>query len=799
MRINQFAQKNETLDTVKKELSELGFLTNETSDTIDGKKLFREFLEKSFPQFQNKSSIEDYFTRMLASTEETLADFFAGDANLSEEVFYCVALQLLEFYEDNFLTVKDFLKAAKDSGVSVIDGDFTKSETVLTAWYQLLTTHNTKGLTFLDELASRGFLAGKNLPQPYFFNGKSQAVFDMTGVIREVVYVESSLDSDEDGVRDLLKVEIIRPKESDISPVPVLFTASPYDQGINHLTGDTKMHEVNVPLTRKTPQKVSYEEIAFGKVPVELPAEREVLGTAEKATETFFEEKVYSLNDYLLARGFASVYAAGIGTKDSDGIQTCGSVEQTESMKNIVEWLAGNRRAFTNRVDQIEIAATWSNGKVAMTGRSYLGTLATAVATTGVQGLETIISEAAISNWYQYYRDNGLVVAPGGFPGEDCDVLAEETFSRSMQAGDYLKMKNFFDEKQLAMARAQDRITGNYNTFWDERNYLPHVKNIKCDVLLVHGLNDWNVKPRQVYQLWNALEKAHVAKKIILHQGQHIYINGMPSFDFHDVVNLWLSEKLYDCQNQATEILPPVIFEDNLEVEKWQGLDNWENEHKKNWYLGADQLQTAPLAPAKVTFKDHLPAKVFEKYAKNNQLWATELLEAASPMTENRFLVQSATLTEDLFLSGAPELSLKVSSSENIGLLSVQLVDYGEKKRLGVTPAMLSSKGLHLGYQWRSDALREFQLAEKTPFKMITKGHLNLQNRHNAYQVDDLKANEMVEISLQLQPTIYKVPKGHKLGLVVYATDFGMTVRGNQEIVYTLDLDQAQLKLPLQK
>ena len=33
------------------------------------------------------------------------------------------------------------------------------------------------------------------------------------------------------------------------------------------------------------------------------------------------------------------------------------------------------------------------------------------VATTGVEGLKTIIPVSAISSWYDYYRANGLVVA----------------------------------------------------------------------------------------------------------------------------------------------------------------------------------------------------------------------------------------------------------------------------------------------------------------------------------------------------------------------------------------------------
>lgn len=796
MKINQFAYALPEFSTVEKELSTLGF-TKETEDT---KKLFELFLEKSFPQFKSLSGVKDYLTRLLATPEKTLSEFFQEEEKLSAEIFYHVALQLLKFHVNDFLTVKDTLKTCAKCGIPVITGDFSKGEVFLNAWYQLLNTHTTKGLTFIDDLANRGFYAGKNFPKPFFFNGKSQAVFNMNETIYEVVYVESALDTDEDGKRDLLKVEIIRPKASNEIKMPVFFTASPYDQGVNPVTGDAKMHRVNVPLERKNPRDIPYEDISYKTPAINLPKERIVLGEAELPEETFNEEKVYSLNNYLLARGFIQVFASGIGSKDSDGIQTCGSKEQTESMKNIVEWLAGNRRAFTNRTDNIEVKAWWSNKRVAMGGRSYLGTLATAVATTGVKGLETIVSEAAISNWYEYYRDNGLVIAPGGFPGEDCDVLAEETFSRSLEAGDYLKNKAFFDEKQEEMKRLQDRKTGNYNTFWDERNYLPHVKNIKCDIFMVHGVNDWNVKPRHVYQLWEKLQKMPIKSKLVLHQGQHIYINNMPSVDFQDMVNLWLSNKLYAVENSANDILPPVVFQDNLKAETWEKLSTWENEDSemKTYYINDQGLsEEKPAGESKQTFKDSLEEEQFTAYTKNISLWEKDLKADNSPLENNRVLMKTAPL-EDLFLSGAPKLSLKVASSVDFGMLSFQLVDYGKKKRLKEVPTVLGAKSLVLGYHFKSDTLQEFKEDQETPFKMITKGHINLQNRRNAYEVDDLKADEMVEISLDLQPTLYKIPQGHQLGLIIYATDFGMTVRGNQEIAYTVDLSSVTLRIPVQ-
>ena len=79
----------------------------------------------------------------------------------------------------------------------------------------------------------------------------------------------------------------------------------------------------------------------------------------------------------------------------------------------------------------------------AMMGTSYNGTIPIAAATTGVEGLEAIVPISAISDWYDYYRANGMVRAPhsaaGGtgnnrFHGEDLDVLADVVYSRIDEA-----------------------------------------------------------------------------------------------------------------------------------------------------------------------------------------------------------------------------------------------------------------------------------------------------------------------------------------------------------------------------
>ena len=121
------------------------------------------------------------------------------------------------------------------------------------------------------------------------------------------------------------------------------------------------------------------------------------LAPAQEVSEA--EEKLghistYTLNDYLLPRGFANLYVSGVGTKDSEGLMTSGDYQQIEAYKNVIDWLNGRCRAFTDHTRQREIKASWSNGKVATTGISYLGTMSNGLATTGVDGLEIIIAEA---------------------------------------------------------------------------------------------------------------------------------------------------------------------------------------------------------------------------------------------------------------------------------------------------------------------------------------------------------------------------------------------------------------------
>ncbi|MFR7444150.1 MAG: CocE/NonD family hydrolase [Sellimonas intestinalis] len=65
-----------------------------------------------------------------------------------------------------------------------------------------------------------------------------------------------------------------------------------------------------------------------------------------------------------------------------DGFNFVGSDYERDAFKSVVEWLHGDRVAYADREGTISTKADWSNGNVAMTGRSYAGTMPFAVATT---------------------------------------------------------------------------------------------------------------------------------------------------------------------------------------------------------------------------------------------------------------------------------------------------------------------------------------------------------------------------------------------------------------------------------
>lgn len=756
MKYNQYSYLSVDQKDILKELKEIGF---DLPTHLPEKELFEWFVRKVYFTYKDT----DYpLSNLVVDSKTDFLTYIQSDCEWSPNIFYTVALQLLGFrYFIDFEDTDSFLKEVQ---FPIEYGNLVEN------LYHLLNTRTVKGNLLIDQLVSDGLIPEDN--QYHYFNGKSLATFTSHDAIREVVYVESRVDTDKDGLPDLVKVSIIRPRYE--GKIPAVMTASPYHQGTNDKASDKALYNMNVDLEVKEPHTIQVEVPQLELV--------DPVGSAElvdEAEETLTHiNSSYTLNDYLLPRGYANLYVSGLGTKDSQGLMTNGDYRQIEAYKNVIDWLNGRCRAFTDHSRQRQIKADWSNGKVATTGLSYLGTMSNGLATTGVDGLEVIIAEAGISSWYNYYRENGLVTSPGGYPGEDFDSLAELTYSRNLLGGDYLHHNAAHQADLDRVKKELDRASGDYNQFWHDRNYLLHADRVQAEVVFTHGSQDWNVKPLHVFNMFQALP-ASIKKHLFYHNGAHVYLNNWQSIDFRESMNALLSKKLlgYDSSYE----LPTVIWQDNTGEQSWTSLDDFGNQTSQ---------RTFSLEDGEKVIQNRYETKDYERYGKAYPTFLSDLYQDKAQQ-----VTIDLPIEEDLHLNGKARLHLRLHSSTNKGLLSAQLLELGSKKYLQPYPAVLSVRTLDNGRYHMLDNLTELPFKEAGQ-RVISKGYLNLQNRHDLLEVEDVTPGEWMEFDFDLQPTIYKLEKGATLRLVLYTTDFEITVRDQTDYQLTIDLAQSSLHLP---
>ncbi|MDD6816235.1 MAG: CocE/NonD family hydrolase, partial [Firmicutes bacterium] len=438
------------------------------------------------------------------------------------------------------------------------------------------------------------------------------------------------------------------------------------------------------------------------------------------------------------------------------------------------------------------------------------GTMCIAVAATGVEGLETIIPEAGISNWYDYYREGGLDVPPLEWQGDDIDLLAKYCFSRAKDPSDYAKVKDGYDRALAAMIKAKDRDSGNYNIFWDQRNYLNQIENFKASVFIIHGINDWNVKTNQCIPLFQALEKQGVERKMLLHQGEHVYVYDLEGSGTLSMVERWLDHYLRGADN-GIEKEPKVLVESNVDQMQWMTSDTWPPEgwgyetFPVSYREGSEGLEGSESSVAsEVTIIDDLSATVYDKAADNQKEWRDELILSEDPTYRNRLKLiwdpfDGAAEADTLRVAGSVKVAFDAAIDRGTAILSAMLVDLGEDCR--ITAEQVPAAGC-------SDAAKEDQAVltelfrfglEETPskYKVISRGHLNAQNRTCLWSKEEIRPGQYYHYAFDMVPTDHTLKKGHKLGLILYGIDAEQTLRPDTVTKITVKPESIDVKVPV--
>ncbi len=571
---------------------------------------------------------------------------------------------------------------------------------------------------------------------PVFENGEAQIVeafSDSEKWIRHDLWVETEFDTDGDGKLDRMHVDVTRPYQTDSEDLklPIVYVSSPYFAGVapdveggfwnvKHELGESAPHErVHADVTRT--------------------GERPIISNSHIKT--------------WVPRGYIVVHSSSPGTGLSQGSPTVGGDNESLAPKAVIDWLCGRIPGYTTPDGDETVEAFWSTGKVGMTGTSYNGTIPVAAATTGVEGLEAIIPIAPNTSYYHYYRSNGLVRSPGGYLGEDVDVLYD-----FIHSGDESKRAyNNATVRDTEMKNGMDRITGDYNEFWAGRDYLNDMKPFKAALLMSHGFNDWNVMPEHSYRIWKAAKDKGVPVQLYYHQYGH---GGPPPMT---MMNRWFTRYLHGIENGVENDAPVWIVREKDKMDKPTSYDAYPNSDasKVTLYLN-------PGAPERGNLTTDKPIGSATETLIDNYSFSGSAL-AQAEITEHRLIYITPKLTKDLHISGIPSVTVKMASSKPAVNLSVWLVSlpWNESRRAKITD------------------------------NIINRGWADPQNQKSRDKSKPLKPGKYYDVTFDLQPDDQVIPAGQQLGLLIMSSDREFTLWPSPGTELTVDLKGTTLNLPI--
>ncbi|GAB3801892.1 Xaa-Pro dipeptidyl-peptidase [Virgibacillus kimchii] len=585
---------------------------------------------------------------------------------------------------------------------------------------------------------------GSTLESHELEDGVTAPIYSYEDAIKETIYIASEMDSDRDGEMDLIAADIMRPQETEEGvEVPVIMDASPY-----------------------------YESMGRGN-------ESEIKDPDGDGINDFFP--LY-YDNYFVPRGYAVVLPDMTGTYNSDGCPTTGGWEETEGVKVVIDWLNGEGMAWD--ADGNEIQADWSTGKVGMVGKSYDGTLANAAAAEGVEGLETIVPIGAISSWYDYYRYGGIPFYYNGPSGLAQRVTASGNVEQCAPVREDMRI-------------AADDATGNYNEFWEERDYVKDADQVEASVFVIHGINDYNVKANHFSNWWNELAENDVPRKLWISQTGHVEPFDFRRAEWVDTLHRWFDYWLLDIDNG-------IMDEPMVDIER--GKDEWET--YSAWPDENTEDVNVRLAPS-----DELPGTLAtspvldsftQSFSDDPRQTDAEMVEDEFTDKDNRLIFLSPELEEDVRLSGVPELDIHAAIDEEDTNLTAMIVDYGSDERINHRSREEGIRTLDTVSCWGEGddvddgCYRDTEIVtHEADYEIVTHGWLDAQNRESLeYQVP-LVPGEKYSFTWETLPEDYVFKEGHRIGIVIAGSANRWTVPDQNRATFDVSLGDSNISLPI--
>jgi X-Pro dipeptidyl-peptidase len=557
-------------------------------------------------------------------------------------------------------------------------------------------------------------------------DGVTQPVFGYADAIRERVWVEADFDTDQDGVKDRIAMDVMRPAATGMGfKAPVIMDASPY-----------------------------YSTLGRGN---ESELKRDLDG------DGLLDRWPLFYDNYFVPRGYAVVLLDMVGTSNSTGCPVTGGTPDHLSAVVGIDWLNGRRKGYDK--DGNEVVASWHSGDTGMIGKSYDGTLANGAASTGVDGLSTIVPISAISSWYDYTRSNGVVTRSGSYPSSLSNTVTNpdrRAHCAAVRAG---------------LAATDGDENGDYTPFWAERDYNPDAGNVKASVFVVHGLQDDNVMPDHFSKWWDALP-SNVSKKLWLTRTGHIDPFDFRRAEWVSTLHEWFDHELQGVDNK-------VLRESQADIEygadAWRTFGAW-----PVWHGDAVALKLVEDTPTTAGILAFGPApratmkvpRVQQTITDTPSLSENNAISNPTNLTANRRVFLTAPLEAPLHISGTPIVRVRASVNATDTNFGAVLVDYGpatQVSRTGDGAINLATQDCW-GEASANDDACYTQVGKRTTNVTqwrVSKGILDALNRSSYAFATPLVPNQEETFTFPLLPQDYVFPAGHRIGLVLVGSYSG--------------------------
>jgi putative CocE/NonD family hydrolase len=460
-------------------------------------------------------------------------------------------------------------------------------------------------------------------------------------------------------------------------------------------------------------------------------------------------------------------------------------IDESSDTYDTIEWLVNN---VPNH-----------NGRVGQWGISYPGFYSSAGMIDAHPALRAVSPQAPVSDFYfDDFHHHGAFFLPHAFNFYSSFGYARtkptkggfRRFDHGTPDGyqfflDLGPLKNVNEKYFKGEIDFWNKIVEHpdYDTFWQARNILPHLKKVAPAVMTVGGWFDAEdlYGPLNTYR---AIEKQNPGIFNVLVMGPWRH-GGWNRTDGDRLGNVHFGDKTARYYQKNVELpffehflkdmgenkLPEAtVFETG--VNRWRQFDAWppKDAQKKSLYLHAhgklafdppvadgdenDEYVSDPSKP--VPFTEAIDKGMTVDYMTDDQRFAARRPDVLAYQTD--------VLTEDVTLAGPILADLRVSTSGTDSDWVVKLIDVFPPNA-GNYPSM--RQGMHLG-----------------GYQMMVRSEVIRGRYRNSYEKPEpFVANEPTKVALPLQDVLHTFQKGHRIMVQVQSTWFPLVDRNPQKYV----------------